>query len=64
MTRENENNANWGRHTVGLGIWRDTLKYLKYKKYTMYDLDWDKKTDNCRKWDANTVWPWIWQETM
>ena len=32
-------------HTVGPGIWRETVKDVKYEKYTLQDLDFGEKTE-------------------
>ena len=36
-------------HIVGPGIWRDTLKIVKYEKYTLQDLDCSEKTEKTWK---------------
>ena len=32
-------------HTVGPGIWQETVKNMKYEKYTMQDLDFGEKPE-------------------
>jgi hypothetical protein len=32
-------------HTVRPGIWRETVKNVKYEKHTLYELDCGEKTD-------------------
>ena len=32
-------------HTIGTGIWRETLKNMKYEKFTLCDLDFGEKTE-------------------
>ena len=47
-------------HTVGPGIWQETLKNVENDKYTMQDLDDGEKTEKRGKWDTNTIRPGIW----
>ena len=39
-------------HTIGSGIWQETVKIVKNKKYTLYDLECGKKTDQQGKWQT------------
>ena len=39
------NRAKLETHIVGLVICRETLKYVKNEKYTLYDLEYGEKTD-------------------
>ena len=41
--------TNLKTHIVGHGIWRTSVKNVKYKKYTLQDLEYGKKTDKQRK---------------
>jgi hypothetical protein len=34
------------------------------EKNTKYDQEYGEKTEKHGKWDKNTVWPGIWQETL
>ena len=56
--------AKWETYTVGHGIWQETMKNVKYEKYTLYNMNCGEKTAKCGKWDTNTVWPGIWRETL
>ena len=40
-----KNLQNRETHTVGPGIWRETVKDVKYEKYTLQDLDFGEKTE-------------------
>ena len=40
-----KNLQNRETHTVGRGIWRETVKDVKYEKYTLQDLDFGEKTE-------------------
>jgi hypothetical protein len=35
MSRNTENHGKWEMNTVGLGIWREALKIVENKKYTL-----------------------------
>ena len=34
------------KHTVGVEIWRETLKIAKNEKFTLQNLEYGKKTEN------------------
>ena len=36
-------------HTVGAGIWQETLKNEENKKYTLQDMEYGEKTEKCGK---------------
>ena len=46
-------------HTVGAGIWQETLKNVENKKCTLQDMEYGEKTEKCGKRDTNTVGPRI-----
>ena len=46
MARNTEKRAKWETHSVGSGIWLETVKNVKYKKYTLCDLDLARKLKN------------------
>ena len=43
--KNTEKRAKCETHTVGPGIWRETVKNVKYEKYTLQDLDYGEKTE-------------------
>jgi hypothetical protein len=45
MVRNTEKWAKLETHTIGPGIWQETLKNVKYEKYTLSDLDYGEKTE-------------------
>ena len=55
MGRNTEKREKWVTHTVGPGIWRETLKNVENVKCTIYDLEFVEKTEKRRKWDKHTV---------
>ena len=42
MARNTQKRGNWEMHTVGPGVWRETLKNMKNEKHTQY-LEYGKK---------------------
>ena len=36
-------------YTIGPGIWRETVKNVKYKRYKLQELDYGEKTENREK---------------
>ena len=61
MARNTENEQN-GKHTVGCGIWRETVNNVKNEKCTQQDLVYGQKNAKCGKCDKHTVGPGIWRE--
>ena len=51
-------------NTAGHKIWRETLKKLENKKYTLQNLEYVQKTENYEKLETQTVGREIWWETM
>jgi hypothetical protein len=43
MVRNTEKHAIQEKHIVGPGIWRETVKNVKYEKYTIWYLDFGEK---------------------
>ena len=64
MARNTEKRAKSETHTAGPGMWWETVKYVKYVKYTLCDLDLGEKTAKQGKRDTINVWPGIWRETL
>ena len=60
--QENGNNEKRGKivmHTIGHGIWRETMKNMENRKCTHYDLEYGKKTEKRGKLEAHMVGPGI-----
>ena len=51
-------------HTVGSGIWRETLKNEENKKCTLQDMEYGEKTEKCGKEKTHTAGRIIWLETL
>jgi hypothetical protein len=47
-------------HTIGPGIWRETLKNVKNEKCTLYELEYGKKTEKEEKCEKPLVETGIW----
>ena len=60
MVKNNEKRGKCDTHTVGHGIWRETLKNLKNEKCTLQELEYGKKTDKEEKCEKYLVGPGIW----
>ena len=50
-----ENHEKCETHTVGQGIWRETIKNVKNEKCTLQYLDYCGKTEKRGKGDKDTV---------
>ena len=51
-------------HTVGYGIWRETVKKLKNETQTLFHLEYGEKPSKTCKMRIHSVGPGLWQETV
>ena len=59
-----ENHGKWKTHTVGPGIWGESLKNVENEKCTREDLEYGEKTENNGKWETHSVERDIWLEKL